>query len=135
MIRNKVDYREHLKEDEHAIRLQKAELLVRLSNPIWRYEHAVRHHEYYHNCCPQIGRKPFSVIAALRHSHLSLEYGISIPNNVLGMGLNIAHIGKIIVNSHARVGDYCRLHACTNIGSATGKSDTAPTIVDRVYIG
>lgn len=48
--------------------------------------------------------------------------------------MSIAHYGTIIVNSAVRVGAYCRLHACVNIG-ASGGSLKAPQIGDNVYIG
>lgn len=67
--------------------------------------------------------------------HYGEKYGFSIPINVFGKGLNIAHIGTIVVNSHARIGDYCRIHACVNIGTSAGSADAALIIGDRVYIG
>lgn len=60
--------------------------------------------------------------------------GFSIPPNVFGKGLSIAHRGTIIVNSHSKIGDNCRLHACVNIGTKPGVPDAAPTIGDNVYI-
>lgn len=60
--------------------------------------------------------------------------GFSIPPNVFGKGLSIAHRGTIIVNSHSEIGDNCRLHACVNIGTIPGVPDAAPTIGNNVYI-
>lgn len=61
--------------------------------------------------------------------------GFEIPINVFGKGLSIAHKGTIIVNSHARIGENCRIHACVNIGTKPGVPDAAPTIGNNVYIG
>lgn len=38
------------------------------------------------------------------------------------------------INSNAKIGANCRLHACTNIG-ASGGTKFAPQIGDNVYIG
>jgi serine O-acetyltransferase len=61
--------------------------------------------------------------------------GFSIPINVFGPGLSIAHRGTIVVNHGARVGANCRLHVCVNIGTEAGKSNGAPEIGDNCYIG
>lgn len=135
MIQSKQDYLEYIAEDEKALGLNSASTLNKLMNPVWKYQRSLRRHEYYTNCCKKKWQKPLVIWYALRHRHLGIKYGISIPINVFGKGLNIAHIGTIIVNSHARIGDYCRLHACTNIGTAAGSPDATPIIGDRVYIG
>ena len=64
----------------------------------------------------------------------SIKLGFSIPLNVFGPGLSIAHYGTIIVNGQARVGANCRLHGCVNIGASAGRKG-APQIGDNVYIG
>lgn len=61
--------------------------------------------------------------------------GFTIPTNVFGPGLNIAHRGTIVVNGFTKVGANCRIHACVNIGTKAGYRDVAPTIGDNVYIG
>lgn len=66
---------------------------------------------------------------------LSLLLGFSIPPNVFGKGLSIAHRGTIVVNSHTRIGDNCRIHTCVNIGTMPGVSAAAPIIGNNVYIG
>ncbi len=59
----------------------------------------------------------------------------SIPPNVFGKGLSIAHRGTIVVNGNTHVGDNCRIHVCVNIGTLPGCSNAAPTLGDNVYIG
>ena len=65
-------------------------------------------------------------------SRLQNRYGIHIPVNVFGKGLNINHTGLIVVNAHARVGEHCKLNAGTTIGENAGER---PVLGDRVYIG
>ncbi len=66
---------------------------------------------------------------------MSLRLGFTIPLHVFGPGFCIVHRGTIIVNSNARVGANCRVHACVNIGTAARFPDKATRIGDTVYIG
>lgn len=40
-----------------------------------------------------------------------------IPINVFGIGLSIAHLGTIVVNGNAIVGEGCRIHVGAVIGA------------------
>ena len=63
-----------------------------------------------------------------------MKLGFTIPFNVFGPGLSIAHYGTIVVSQYAKVGSNCRLHVGVNIGASGGGND-APQIGDNVYIG
>lgn len=65
---------------------------------------------------------------------LSFKLGYSIPLNVVGPGLSLPHRGTIVINSHASIGENCRIHVDVNIG-ATGGSTEAPFIGSNCYIG
>ena len=71
----------------------------------------------------------------LKYFILSILCGFSIPINVFGKGLSIAHIGTIVVNGSTHIGENCRIHACVNIGTVPGVNGVAPTIGNNVYIG
>lgn len=45
---------------------------------------------------------------------------------LLRKGLSIAHIGPIIINSKAKLGDFCRIHVGVNIGTNAGTIDEVP---------
>ena len=49
-------------------------------------------------------------------------------------GLQLVHYGSIVINANTKIGENCRIHTCTNIGTAN-KSSKAPVIGDNVYIG
>lgn len=66
---------------------------------------------------------------------METRLGFSIPLNVFGSGLSIAHVGPIVVSPYARIGRNCRIHVGVNIGTRAGVPDEAPTIGDDVYIG
>jgi serine O-acetyltransferase len=101
-------------------------------NVVWRYQRCLRQLEYRLNT----RANPVSLaVAKLRHRRLGRLLGFSIPPNVFGPGLSIAHYGTIVVNPGARVGANCRLHVDVNIGTSAGEQTAAPTIGDDCYIG
>jgi serine O-acetyltransferase len=101
----------------------------------WKFQRSLRYFEYYLNCRSSIIFKPILLLIRFRYHSLSIKLGFSIPPNVCGPGLNIAHIGTIVISPYAKVGDNCRIHACVNIGVAAGKISEAPIIGNNVYIG
>jgi serine O-acetyltransferase len=102
---------------------------------IWRFERLLRAVEYAGNCRTSALWAPYRALLSLRFHRLSTRLGFTIPPNVFGPGLAIAHRGTIAVNACARVGANCRIHVCVNIGSRAGTDTEAPTIGDNVYIG
>lgn len=76
---------------------------------------------------------PYCWYKLLFHRY-SVKLGFSIPLNVFGPGLSIAHYGTIVVSTAARVGKNCRLHEGVNIGATNGSS-RAPQIGDNIFIG
>lgn len=99
---------------------------------VWRYQRILRKLEYVINCKkPKIIRFYYTY----RLKKLGARLGFSIPPNVFGPGLCIAHIGPIIVNSSAKIGANCRVHVCVNIGTAAGYKFKAPKIGNNCYIG
>lgn len=102
---------------------------------IWRFERLLRAMEYWENCRDSPLWAPYRALLSLRFHRLSTRLGFTIPPNVFGPGLAIAHRGTIVVNACARVGANCRVHVCVNIGSRAGTHDQVPVVGDNVYIG
>jgi serine O-acetyltransferase len=130
MIRSKNDYRAYLAADRAALAVEDT-LRNRLLDDVWRFQRLLRRLEYLHNCG---GNKLLRIWTALRFSQLGTKLGFSIPINVFGPGLAIAHRGTIVVNANTRVGANCRLHVCVNIGAGAGSGGKAPRIGDNCYI-
>lgn len=135
MIQSKADLKYYLEEDRKALGIKKTFSLRQffLPNKIWKFEKRLRYMEYYKNV-PSLWHKIMFVVSGIRFRRISEHLGFSIPANVFGPGLSIAHYGTIVVNPQTKVGANCRLHACVNIG-ASGGSKKAPSIGDNVYIG
>jgi serine O-acetyltransferase len=140
MIRNKKDYHYYLLADKIAkaipARLSFKQQLINyiLPNYVWEFQKTLRKLEYYKNCKKGIFAEIHKILITRKFKKLSIKCGFSIPPNVFGPGLSIAHPGTIIVNGGTQVGANCRLHACVNIGTEAGYGDKAPQIGNNCYI-
>lgn len=119
----------------------RASLMIHRDRPrlfgdeVWGFQRLLREVEYAENCLASPSWAPYRSLLWFRFHSLSTRLGFTIPPNVFGPGLAIAHRGTIVVNSCARVGANCRIHVCVNIGSRAGTDHEAPEIGDNVYIG
>lgn len=137
MIKTRKDLKEYLKLDAQALGYRRdfrsGIKHFFAPNVIWKFQKCLRHLEYYTNS-KDIIKFPIWLYYKFYYRRLSLKLNFSIPVNVFGPGLSIAHYGTIIVSPKAKIGRFCRIHACTNIGASAGKI-SAPIIGDNVYIG
>ncbi len=96
----------------------------------YKYVYTLRHTEYHYN-----NKNKFRTLFwRIRLLKMQEKHGIKIPINVCGKGLRLMHVGSILINSNAYVGENCALHINTGI-VAGGTSDAAPVIGDNVVIG
>lgn len=139
MIRNKKDYIYYLEKDRKALKVKKRNFIVQYllnvfyPNYIWVFQKKLRRLEYFKNTQTNIFRKFVYLLLYSRYRKYELKLGFSIPPNVFGAGLSIAHYGTIVVNGNARIGENCRIHIAVNIGANGGSK--APVIGNNVYIG
>jgi len=131
MINSFRSYREYLEADRIALQ-RTWSLAALIYDDVWRYQRLLRYVEYLTNCRKRPIRRR---LAHFRLHRLGTRLGFTIPLNVFGPGLAIAHHGTIVVNAGARVGKNCRLHVCVNIGTAAGAVAAAPQIGANCYIG
>ena len=130
MISTKADYERYLRDDLTAAGMSRWRLQDQLRRPEVHYLRLLRLVEYLLAQSGAVSRVRRSW-ARWRLLRSSTRLGLSIPPNVFGPGLGIAHYGSIVVNSRARVGAWCRINSATNIG--LGPSGV-PTIGDFCYI-
>ena len=134
MITSKKELEYYLRQDAIALRCDKRRPKL-LGDPVWKFQIILRKTEYFNN----VYRKKKHLIfhyywyRLLFHKY-SVKLGFSIPLNVFGPGLSIAHYGTIVVNHAATVGKNCRIQEGVNIGATSG-SELAPNIGDNVFIG
>ncbi len=141
MIKSKADYEYYLEADRIALSKPKdfsfstRQKLWLFPDYIWKFQRTLRRLEYLKNKNKNAFEKVTYYFVLKRFYKLSYKLGFTIPVNVFGPGLSIAHYGTIIINSGARVGANCRIHADVNIGTEAGYSDKAPVLGDNIYIG
>lgn len=128
MIKSKNDYREYVREDRKALGRENRRFPLTLLDWPLRYQLVLRRAEYFNNCYTHFWQKPFVWYARLRHRMLGNKCGYSIPLNTCGKGLNLAHLGNVVINAGAEIGEYCRIHIDVNIGTAAGQGAAAPKI-------
>ncbi|MDN3493743.1 serine O-acetyltransferase [Winogradskyella bathintestinalis] len=138
MIQSKLDYNYYNEQDRIALKIEELNLsnIIRnviSPNPIWKFQKLLRKVEYFQNCKKGYLNQIYLYYLKYRFKTISVKLGFSIPPNVFGPGLSIAHYGTIVVNSAAKIGANCRIHVCVNIG-ATGGQVEAPQIGNNVYI-
>ena len=131
MIQNKVDLNEWLEADKCA--LGRKNRRPKLNDLIWKYEILLRKCEYYGNTSGLLN-KFLGVFYRYRKYKMGLLTGFAIPPNTVGKGLCIAHTGPIIINSKAKIGDFCKIHVGVNIGADARNGDNVPVIGNHVYI-
>jgi serine O-acetyltransferase len=130
MIKSYEDYLKYLEADR--ISLNKEKTIKNLFfDDIWKFQRLMRKLEYLTNCQKN---RALRIFVGYQYQRQGRKLGFSIPINVFGPGLSIAHEGTIVVNESAKIGANCRLHVCVNIGAAAGKSADAPNIGDNCYI-
>jgi serine O-acetyltransferase len=136
MIKCKEDYRRFLRAEQFASgSTQFLMLYLRTSfQPTLRFLLLLRTCEYLRNAKrgPQF-KILYLLVKYLKH-RLATRLGFSIPENVADEGLQLPHYGTIVVNTNARLGKYCRVHVCVNIGASAGGKE-APLIGNQVYFG
>ncbi len=143
MIKIKTDYHYYLEADRIALSKPKGESLsfnsklksLFFPDYIWRFQRTLRKLEYLKNKKKNVFEKIVYFFVLKKYYKLSYKLGFTIPVNVCGPGLSIAHYGTIIINTGTKIGANCRIHADVNIGTEAGYSNKAPIIGDNIYIG
>lgn len=134
MILSKEDYIYYLKCDKKALGIERKQPRF-LFDEIWKCQIFMRRCEYYLNCRKDPVGKFFFFVNKFFFRRLCLKCGFSLPFNVFGPGLSIAHIGQVTVNGSARIGKNCRIHEGVTIGVSNAFNLKAATIGDNCFIG
>lgn len=105
--------------------LQASELAI-----IWKHQVLLRKTEYHINATHSL----MSRIMRYRLSLFQNKYSIHIPPNVCGKGLKLMHVGPILMNGNAVVGENCIFHINTAL-VAGGTNNGTPTLGNDVVVG
>ena len=101
---------------------------------VWKFQILLRKVEYYLNCGKDIFDKLLLKYYWYRYHNLSIKLGFSVPPNVCGPGLNLAHYGTLRINGKVKIGENCRIHVNVSLASATEGKAGGPVIGNNVYI-
>lgn len=101
------------------------------SLPAFRYTYLLRHAAAFPK---HTGRGLFYRVL-LRH--YSYQYGFQIwPNTRIGKGFYIGHLGTVVINGMAELGDNCTITHLVTVGQANrGEKKGCPKIGNMVWIG
>lgn len=134
MIVDKITLKEYLEADKSALGRKRKH--PTMTDYVWRYQIYLRKCEYYRNIeKTNLFNKLASLYFRYQRFLIGSKCGFSIPLNVVGKGLCIAHIGPIVISEYAKLGENCRIHICVNIGADARDSFSAPHLGNNVYIG
>ena len=95
-----------------------------------KHQLLLRKTEYYLNTRKIIR----ATLYRMRLSAIQNKYALHIPPNTCGKGLQIMHIGPILLNGRARVGENCALHINTAL-VAGGNNDETPVLGNNIVVG
>jgi serine O-acetyltransferase len=133
LIKCKLDYLEYLEADRKALGRTKVRPYLFILDPVWTFERQLRRVEYYTNCKNSFFSKIFMYFLRYRLKQMSLKLGFSIPINVIGPGLGIAHYGTIIIHPNTKIGRNFSTNADVIIGEKNGW-ENVPTIGNNVSV-
>lgn len=145
MIKSREDLKEYIKRDlisagAYPLSLKK-KIIAAFQPTVWKYTILMRKMEYLNNCKRKNAiQNAIFFLAYSRYKRIGMKYGYTIPINVFGPGLCLAHIGTIVVNGNAKIGKNARIHVGVTIGNSSPQGsnhvdDNVPVIGDNVYIG
>ena len=135
-IRTRAQLKEWLAEElapyENLGRLQKLLNLIEGNEAAILRRHMIllRTTEYHINA----GHRLRAGLSKLRLRRLQNRYGMHVALNCCGRGLQIAHVGPMLMNAHVTVGENCTFHFNTAL-VAGGTDDAVPTLGDHVILG
>ena len=134
MIQSKQDLTRYLRQDQIALGKGRQRRPALFGDEVWRFQRLMRRTEYMVNCAKGPAGKALSALYRLRYHRFCVKLGFHLPLNVFDEGLSIAHYGALVVNTRAKIGKNCRVHAMVVIGATNG-DPASPIIGDNVYIG
>ena len=141
VITSKKELNEYLLADNNWLRPKciKDEIIERFANypsyVLRKYLQCLRKQEYYINTAKNNKLKGMlGLYFERKKNSMGLKLGIEISPNCFGKGLQIYHVGSIIVNPAVRAGENIKLHGANCIGN-NGKTEAVPKIGNNVDVG
>lgn len=140
MISNKIKLKECIKIEKNIYFENGKSYIISKFNKsekgyIYRYLKLLRYDEYYTNTKKSKLWKILLLIIRRKKNIIGLKLGLTIPINTCDVGVTIYHANGIVINSHSKIGKYCKFHGDNCIGNDGIDIEKAPIIKDNVDIG
>lgn len=103
---------------------------IKESDVLRKHQVILRKTEYFVNQ----GNRIMGALYKIRLYRIQNKYALHIPINTCGRGLKVMHVGPILINGRATVGENCAFHINTAL-VAGGRNDDVPTLGDGVIVG
>lgn len=132
MIKTREDYSFYLEADKIALGIQLKHPRL-FHDEIWKFQRLLRKVEFLENCKKDPISKLICLQARYSLESLSIKLGFTIPRNIFGPGLSIAHRGPIVIHHGVQVGENCRIHHGVTIGTDLVR-EGLPTLGNNVVI-
>lgn len=126
MVCSKDELRQYIEMDAEALEINPKKCFW--GNEVWRFQKSLRLYEYALNTHKS---KLVKLYRKVIYRYWMMKLGFVILPNVFGGGLRINHFGNIVVNSEAKIGEWCDIHQGVNIGT----DFEGAKIGDPVWIG
>ena len=94
-----------------------------------KHQIRLRRTEYYENT----GHKMLAIISKIMLNRIQNKYSLHVPINTCGRGLQIMHVGPVLINWHASIGEDAIIHINTAIVS-NSSDGTAPSIGHNLFL-
>lgn len=135
MIESKKDLKEFMQADKDSLGITNLKRPRLFRDEIWKYEILLRKVEYYTNVKKSFLHKILLLHYKYLFHKLGTKLSFYVRPNVCNKGLSISHVGPVIINDYAKIGENCRIHVGVNIGATLNEPKDAPVIGKNVYIG
>ena len=129
MIKTREELKSVLAYEQSIYKSKRSIITVNQNDILNKHLILLRKAEYYTN----VGNKLLSIIYKFRLHRIQNKYCLHVPLNTCERGLHIAHLGPVVINSNAHLGENVKIHVGVNIGANGGSA--APQIGNDVYIG
>ena len=96
MIQNKRDLQDYLAQDKRALGNSKKSRPNPFTDDVWRFQILMRKTEYHVNTAKNPLQKGIAAWYRFRYLRRCVKLGFSLPLNVFGPGLSIAHPGALV---------------------------------------
>ena len=134
-INNKKELKEWINYEQNNYKSPKFKIFDQLfciseTSILRKFLKRLRKTEYYKNT----NKKFLYFISKMKYMKMENKYSIHIPLNTCAKGLKIMHVGPILINHNAKIGENCSLHINTSI-VAGGTNSEAPVLGNNIVLG